>query len=130
MTTFRYSCLLVVLGTFFLSTVNAFVVRNSVQFPAKASFLRAEENDYDEDNEPTPSFAHSHEDDESLDPFIFTSTRDDKISQSSFKILESDTFTVLVELFVIGFASFAVYINILVILAYSHDAIFPGCHCQ
>jgi hypothetical protein len=121
----------VVLATFFLSTVNAFVVRNrnSVQFPAKASFLRAEENDYEND-EPTPSFAHSNEGDESLDPLIFTSTRNDEISQSSFKILENDTFTVLVELFVIGFASFAVYINILVILGYSHDAIFPGCHCQ
>jgi hypothetical protein len=127
MTNLRYSCLLVVLTTF-LSTVNAFVVRNSVQFPAKASVLRAaEENDNDDEtNEPTPSFPQSQKDDEPLDPLIMSLTRNDQISESSVnaplfgEIPVDGSLVVLLPALVIGIVGFAMSINIII---NSQDAI-------
>jgi hypothetical protein len=127
MTNLRYSSLLVVLATF-LSTVNAFVVGNSVQFPAKASVLRAaDENDNDETNEPTPSFPQSQKNDEPLDPLIMSLTRNDQISESSVikaplfgEIPVDGSLVVLVPALVIGIVGFAMSINIII---NSQDAI-------
>ena len=124
MTSPRYSCLLIVVAIF-LSTVNAFVVRTLVHFPAKTSLIlrAAEEDDIRE-----TTFPPKDDDNETLDPLIMSLTRNDQISQEKSvtnmplfgEIAIDGSLVVLVPALVIGIVGFAMSF---VILLNSQDSI-------